>query len=62
MELVRFEDVYGNEAYVNADHVTFLRAQGSDSTEIFVSGDSVIKVKMTPAQVASQFGWSGTNR
>lgn len=61
MRLVKFDDVYGKEVYVNADQVTFLKAQANDTTEIYVTGDTeraAARVALPPDRVASIFGWA----
>jgi len=53
MRLVRFEDIQGNETFVNADHVHFIADFGSGKTEInFGSKDAAVYVEMEVSSVA----------
>ena len=53
MKLVRFEDEYGMENYVNADQVTHIRAHGESAIIHFGSDKHTVTVKMSASAVAS---------
>lgn len=55
MKLVRFEDEYGMETYVNPDQVTHIRAHGESTTIHFSSDKHMMTVKMAASAVASMF-------
>lgn len=53
VKLVRFEDEYGMETYVNADQVTHIRAMGESTVIHFGSDKHTVTVKMPASAVAS---------
>jgi hypothetical protein len=55
MKLVRFEDEYGMETYVNPDQVTHIRALGESTTIHFSNDKHAMTVKMPASAVASMF-------
>ena len=59
MKLVRFEDEYGMETYVNADQVTHIRAIGESSVIHFGSDKHTVTVKMSASTVASALTSTG---
>lgn len=54
MKLVRFEDEYGMETYINPDQVTHIRAHGQSSVIHFGSDKHTVTLKMPASAVASQ--------
>ena len=55
MKLVRFEDEYGMETYVNPGQVTHIRAIGESTTIHFVTDKHTMTVKMPASAVALAF-------
>jgi hypothetical protein len=53
VKLVRFEDEYGMETYVNPDRVTHIRAMEESSVIHLGSDKHTVTVKMSPSAVAS---------
>ena len=60
MKLIRFEDEYGMEIYVNADQVTHIRAIGQTTVIHFGSDKHTVTLKMSASAVASQLAGVGT--
>jgi hypothetical protein len=60
MKLVRFEDEYGTETYINPDEVTHIRAVGQSSVIHFGSDKHTVTLKMPASAVASQLTSAGT--
>jgi uncharacterized protein YlzI (FlbEa/FlbD family) len=60
VKLVRFEDEYGMEYYVNADLVTHIRAIGESTVIYFGSDKHTVTVKMSVSEVASALANSGS--
>lgn len=54
MKLVRFEDEYGTETYINPDQVTHIRAIGQSSVIHFGSDKHTVTLRMSASEVASQ--------
>lgn len=53
MRLIRFEDIHGNETFVNADRINFISDFGSGKTELNFGGkEAVVYVEMSVAAVA----------
>jgi hypothetical protein len=53
MKLVRFEDIQGNETFVNAERVNFISDFGSGKTELNFGGkEATVYVEMSVAVVA----------
>lgn len=53
MKLVRFEDIHGNETFVNAERVNFISDFGSGKTELnFGAKEATVYVEMSVAGVA----------
>jgi len=53
MKLVRFEDIHGNETFVNAERVNFISDFGSGKTELNFGGkEATVYVEMSVAAVA----------
>lgn len=61
MKLVRFEDEYGMETYINPDQVTHIRAHGQSSVIHFGSDKHTVTMKMSAAAVAAQLAGAGTS-
>ena len=59
MKLIRFEDEYGMETYVNPDQVTHIRAMGESAVIHFGSDKHTVTVKMSPSAVASALADAG---
>ena len=54
MRLLKLEDMYGKETYINADRVNYIGQHGLGVTVIhFGASDETVSVKMEPAVVAS---------
>lgn len=60
MKLVRFEDEYGMEIYVNPYQVTHIRAVGDSTVIHFGSDKHTLTLKMSASAVASQLADAGT--
>ncbi len=60
MKLVRFEDEYGMETYVNPDQVTHIRALGESTVIHFGSDKHTVTLKMSPSAVASALSSAGS--
>lgn len=53
MKLVRFEDIHGNETFINPDRLNFISDFGSEKTELNFGGkEAVVYVEMAVANVA----------
>ena len=59
MKLVRFEDEYGMETYINPDQVTHIRAHGQSSVIHFGSDKHTVTMKMPASAVAAQLAGEG---
>ena len=62
MKLVRFEDEYGMETFINADQVTHIRSIGESAVIHFGSDKHTVTLKMRASTVASQLADAGTPR
>lgn len=60
MKLVRFEDEYGMETYINPDQVTHIRAHGQSSVIHFGSDKHTVTMKLSASAVAAQLASTGT--
>ena len=60
MKLIKFEDEYGMENYVNADQVTHIRAIGESTVIYFGSDKQTVTVKMSASEVASALANAGS--
>ena len=56
MEFVMFEDVQGQEVYVNPNRVIWVRERGDKSTVISCGDQDTFMVRLTPAQAVAALG------
>lgn len=56
VEFVMFEDVQGQEIYVNPDHVVWVRELGDKRTVISCGHDHTFTVRLSPAQAVAVLG------
>jgi len=53
MRLIRFEDIHGNETFINPDRLNFISDFGSGKTELNFGGkEAIVYVEMEVAAVA----------
>ena len=56
MELVLFEDVNGQEVFVNPKRVIWVRESGDQNTVISCGGEDKFLVRLTPTQAVAALG------
>ena len=56
MELVLFEDVNGQEVFVNPKRVIWVREYGDQNTVISCGGEDKFTVRLTPTQAVAALG------
>ena len=56
MEFVLFEDVNGQEVFVNPKHVIWVREYGDKTTVISCGTEDKFTVRLSPAQAVSALG------
>ena len=56
MEFVLFEDVHGQEVYVNPERVVWVRELGDKRTVISCGQDHIFTVRLSPAQAVAALG------
>ena len=56
MEFVLFEDVNGQEVFVNPKRVIWVREHGDQNTIISCGADDKFMVRLTPAQAVAALG------
>jgi hypothetical protein len=58
VEFVMFEDVQGQEVFVNPTRVMWVREYGNQNTEISCGGHDKFTVRLSPAQAVAVLGIS----
>lgn len=56
MEFIMFEDVQGQEVYVNPKRVIWVREHGDQRTVISCGDQDTFMVRLTPAQAVAALG------
>lgn len=56
MEFVMFEDVNGQEVFVNPEQVIWVREYGDQNTVISCGGQDMFRVRLAPAQAVAMLG------
>lgn len=56
MEFIMFEDVQGQEIYVNPAHVVWVRELGDKRTVISCGHDHTFTVRLSPSQAVAVLG------
>jgi hypothetical protein len=56
VEFVLFEDVNGQEVFVNPKHVIWVREHGDKNTIISCGAEDKFMVRLTPAQAVAALG------